>query len=108
MGLVAATGAADHGDPGEDEDADGDERRDACWHGHRWEPPRHAQGVPLSSQVDLIDDGVEHAIGELHRAIGQPGHGDPVEVAVGGHARRSVDVAERASASSAARRACVA
>ena len=64
--------------------------------------------MPLSGDVDLIDDGVQYPIGEFLRTVGQPGHRDPVEVTVCIHARRSVDETVRASASSAARRAWVA
>ena len=67
-------------------------------------PPRHAHGAPLSSQMDLVGDGIQHAVGEFVGALGQPGRGDPVEIVVGRHASRSVTVGVRESASSAARR----
>ena len=38
--------------------------------------------MPLSGDVDLIDDGVQHAIGQFLRTVGQPGKGDPFEVAI--------------------------
>ena len=88
--------------------ADHGGRGDAGREGHGREPPRHAHGAPLSSQMDLVDDGIQHPIGELVWAVGQPGHGDPVEVAIGSHASRSVTVGVRASASSAARSVYVA
>ena len=72
------------------------------------EPPRQAQGMPLFGEMDLIDDGVHHAIREFLGTVGQPGQGDPFEVAIRCHARRSVDGTVRASASIAARRVCVA
>ena len=79
-------GAADR------EHADGGGRGDTGGSGHGREPPRRAPGTPLSSQVDLVGDGVQHAVGDLLGAIGQPGCGDPFEIAIRSHARRSVDV----------------
>src|SRR4029079_3406159 len=88
-GSVETAAAADDGDPREDESANGDERRDASRQGHGWQPPRRANRTPLSSQMDLVDGRIDDAIRELLGAVGQPGHGDPVEDELGGHATRS-------------------
>ena len=61
-------------------------------------------------QVNLAERSLEHTIGELARALGQPGLGGSVEFASIAHAIRSreVSVDVRRSASRAARNVLVA
>jgi hypothetical protein len=58
--------------------------------------------------MDLLEDGVEHPVGQLERAVREPVGGDPVEVGSSRHAGRSEEKDVRASASRAARRDAVA
>ena len=86
------------------EHADHGGRGEAEGHGHGLEPPRHAQGAPLTGVVDLVEGGVDDAVGQLVAALGEVRDKEAVELGLVGHRSRPPAIASgRSSASMAAR-----
>ena len=89
---------------GDRKDADHGGHGQACGHGHGWEPPRQPQPAPLLGVVDLVEGSVDHAIGQLVRAIDEVRVEESVEVPLIDHRRCPPATAVgRSSASMAAR-----
>src|SRR4029079_98659 len=85
------------------ERADQGGRREAEWHGHRSEPPRHAHGALLTGVVDGVEGGIDPPVCKLVTAIIEIEIEKAVEVSLAGHrGRPPATAALRSSASRAA------